>query len=176
MQTLHHECGHMHRREFMNSALAGIASAKGLFGPVTTPLGAPDWRAAFPALSQQINGHPLTYLDTAANSLRPQSGIDGVRHFYSTDNANPGEKLHTLARRAHIALESSRVSNSANFGNDSIARCIPPRGRKCPRPKPSRSCDFFRGRTIVGTVVLGSGESRSNAFELKLELDRSGAR
>ena len=73
-------------------------------------------------------------------------------------------------------MESTRVSNSANFGNDSIARCIPPRGRKCPRPKPSRSCDFFRGRAIVGTVVLGSGESRSNAFVLKLELDRLGAR
>ena len=106
----------MHRREFMNSALAGIASAKGLFGPVTTPLGAPDWRAAFPALSQQINGHPLTYLDTAATSLRPQSVIDALAHFYSTDNANPGEKLHTLARRAHIALESSRAAVASFIG------------------------------------------------------------
>ncbi len=108
----------MHRGEFMNSAFAGIVTAKGvLAAPPTSIAEAPgDWRAAFPALKQQINGHPLTYLDTAATSLRPQSVIDALVHFYSTHSANPGGTLHTLARRANTAMESSRAAVASFIG------------------------------------------------------------
>jgi len=63
--------------------------------------------ASFPALRQQIGGRPLTYLDSAATTLRPQAVIDALVNFYSTDNANPSP-VHTLARRAASRLARAR--------------------------------------------------------------------
>ena len=63
--------------------------------------------ASFPALRQRIGGHPLTYLDSAATTLRPQAVIDALAEFYATDNANPAP-VHTLARRAASRLTAAR--------------------------------------------------------------------
>ena len=35
-------------------------------------------RRDFPILQQEINGHPLTYLDSASSSQKPQVVIDAV--------------------------------------------------------------------------------------------------
>ena len=67
----------------------------------------PSWRASFPALSQQVEGHPLAYLDSAATTLRPQAVIDALANFYATDNANPSP-VHTLASRAANRLGAAR--------------------------------------------------------------------
>jgi cysteine desulfurase / selenocysteine lyase len=66
------------------------------------------WRADFPALNQQIDGHPLTYLDSAATTQRPTAVLDAVIDFYRHDNANPGSALHALARRACEQYEGAR--------------------------------------------------------------------
>jgi cysteine desulfurase / selenocysteine lyase len=63
--------------------------------------------ASFPALRQEIGGRPLTYLDSAATTLRPQAVIDALADFYATDNANPAP-VHTLARRAASRLMAAR--------------------------------------------------------------------
>jgi cysteine desulfurase / selenocysteine lyase len=81
-----------------------------------TPCSDAPWRAAFPALRQQVNGHALTYLDTAATALRPDAVIEAVADFSRHDNANPGAALHTLARRSHAALEQSRRHVAAFIG------------------------------------------------------------
>ena len=65
------------------------------------------WPSTFPALSQRINGHPLTYLDSAATTLRPQSVIDAIVRYYSGSNANPSP-VHTLASRAAELLSDAR--------------------------------------------------------------------
>jgi cysteine desulfurase/selenocysteine lyase len=65
------------------------------------------WPSPFPALDQRVNGHQLTYLDSAATTLRPQSVIDSVTHYYRTDNANPS-RVHTLASRAADRLSAAR--------------------------------------------------------------------
>ena len=70
---------------------------------------APSWRASFPALSQQVDGSPLAYLDSAATTLRPQAVIDALVNFYSTDNANPSP-VHTLASRAANRLRAARAT------------------------------------------------------------------
>jgi cysteine desulfurase/selenocysteine lyase len=67
-----------------------------------------SWRADFPLLDQQVNGHPLTYLDSAATTQRPTQVLDALLDFYRHDNANPGSSLHTLARRAYERYESAR--------------------------------------------------------------------
>jgi cysteine desulfurase/selenocysteine lyase len=68
---------------------------------------APAWRAAFPARGQEVDGQPLVYLDSAATTLRPQSVIDTLVEFYSTDNANPSQ-AHRLAARAAARLARAR--------------------------------------------------------------------
>ncbi len=65
------------------------------------------WPSTFPALRQQVNRHPLTFLDSAATTLRPQSVIDALVDYYSTDNANPS-RVHTLASRAADRLSAAR--------------------------------------------------------------------
>jgi cysteine desulfurase/selenocysteine lyase len=76
-------------------------------GGIAQPAGSRAWPSEFPALRQHINGHPLTFLDSAATTLRPQSVIDALVDYYSTDNANPS-RVHTLASRAADRLTAAR--------------------------------------------------------------------
>ncbi len=68
------------------------------------------WRSDFPALNQTVNGHPLTYLDSAATTQRPAAVLTALQNYYQHDNANPGSALHALARRAHERYEGARHS------------------------------------------------------------------
>ena len=54
-------------------------------------------REQFPILHQEMNGHPLVYLDSAATSQKPRSVIDAVKRYYELDNANVHRGVHTLA-------------------------------------------------------------------------------
>lgn len=65
-------------------------------------------RADFPVLHQQINGHPLVYLDNAATSQKPRQVIDAVSHYYLHDNANIHRGVHKLSQRATELYEGAR--------------------------------------------------------------------
>ena len=65
-------------------------------------------RDDFPILAQQVNGHRLAFLDSAASSQRPQSVIDAVSHYYENDHANVHRGVHTLSHRATEAYEGAR--------------------------------------------------------------------
>lgn len=65
-------------------------------------------RQQFPTLQQQVNGHPLIYLDNAATSHKPQSVIDALNNYYQWDNANVHRAAHTLSSRATLAFEQAR--------------------------------------------------------------------
>jgi cysteine desulfurase / selenocysteine lyase len=106
------------RREFLStSAAVGLLARVSLAGKETQNVAQQMWPSTFPALGQQINGHPLTFLDSAATTLRPQSVIDALVNYYSTDNANPS-RVHTLASRAADRLVAARQT-LATFVNAS---------------------------------------------------------
>jgi len=65
-------------------------------------------RQDFPILHQQINGHPLVYLDNAASSQKPNQVIDAVANYYRQDNANVHRGVHRLSQRATDAYEGAR--------------------------------------------------------------------
>ena len=67
-------------------------------------------RADFPALSQEINGRSLAYLDSAASSQQPSSVIDRVAEYQRHDHANVHRGVHTLSHRATEAYEAARDS------------------------------------------------------------------
>ncbi|NIK76903.1 cysteine desulfurase/selenocysteine lyase [Paenibacillus castaneae] len=70
-------------------------------------------REQFPILHQEINGHPLVYLDSAASSQKPRSVIDAVNRYYELDNANVHRGVHTLGSRATDAYEGAREKVAA---------------------------------------------------------------
>ncbi len=62
----------------------------------------------FPALQQDIHGHPLVYLDNAATTQKPRAVIEAMARFYECDNANVHRGLHELNNRATAAYEGAR--------------------------------------------------------------------
>ncbi|CAG7631382.1 cysteine desulfurase [Paenibacillus allorhizosphaerae] len=65
-------------------------------------------RKLFPILQQEINGHPLVYLDSAATSQKPVQVIEAIKKYYEYDNANVHRGVHTLGSRATDAYEGAR--------------------------------------------------------------------
>ncbi|HDX8597128.1 TPA: SufS family cysteine desulfurase [Aeromonas dhakensis] len=65
-------------------------------------------RSQFPALAQEVNGHPLIYLDNAATTQKPQAVLDAINHYYRADNANVHRAAHALSGRATRAFEAAR--------------------------------------------------------------------
>jgi len=65
-------------------------------------------RSQFPALAQEVNGHPLVYLDNAATTQKPQAVLDAIAHYYRVDNAKVHRAAHALSGRATRAFEDAR--------------------------------------------------------------------
>lgn len=85
-------------------------------------------RDQFPILQQEINGHPLVYLDSAATSQKPQSVIEAVREYYERDNSNVHRGVHTLGSRATDAYEGARVKVAEFIGAPQTETVIFTRG------------------------------------------------
>jgi cysteine desulfurase/selenocysteine lyase len=69
-------------------------------------------RADFPILQQEVNGHPLVYLDNAATTQKPEAVIDAIANYYRRDNANVHRGAHALSDRATRAFEAARLTVS----------------------------------------------------------------
>ena len=65
-------------------------------------------RRDFPVLAQTVHGKPLSYLDNAASSQRPQCVIDAISHYYETTHANVHRGVHTLSQQATDLFEGAR--------------------------------------------------------------------
>lgn len=76
-------------------------------------------RADFPILREEMNGHPLIYLDSAATSQKPTTVIDTVADFYRTLNANVHRGAYTLSSQATERYEEARTRVAAFIGVDS---------------------------------------------------------
>ena len=92
------------------------------------PLDVPSIRQEFPALSQQVHGKPLAWLDNAATTQKPQSVIDALSRFYAHDNSNIHRGAHTLAARATDAFEQARQKVQTFLGASSTKEIIFVRG------------------------------------------------
>ena len=75
-------------------------------------------RRDFPALQQEVNGHPLAYLDSSATSQKPTSVLDAERDFYEHANAAVHRGAHTLAVTATELFENARANVAAFVGAD----------------------------------------------------------
>ncbi|MBW2447856.1 MAG: cysteine desulfurase [Deltaproteobacteria bacterium] len=132
-------------------------------------------RKDFPILDQEVNGHPLVYLDNAATSQKPRAVIDAITHHYERDNANIHRGVHTLAQRSTQGYEGARTKLARFLGATD-----------------SREIVFTRGTTeainlvasAFGPTVLGAGdeilvsemEHHSNIVPWQLLCERTGAK
>jgi cysteine desulfurase/selenocysteine lyase len=80
-------------------------------------------RRDFPILQQEVNGHPLVYLDNAATTQKPEVVIEAIANYYRRDNANVHRGAHTLSDRATRAFESAREA-VAHFLNSPTSRQV----------------------------------------------------
>ncbi|GAA2175800.1 cysteine desulfurase [Agrococcus versicolor] len=75
-------------------------------------------RGDFPELAEEVQGHPLAYLDTGATALRPTPVLDVERSFGETRTAAVHRGAHTLAALATVAYEDARERIAAFVGAD----------------------------------------------------------
>lgn len=80
-------------------------------------------RNEFPALKQKVHGKSLSYLDSGATTLKPQSVIDRITKFYSFETSNVHRGAHYLGDVATQAFEAAR-SRVAKFLNSAQAEEI----------------------------------------------------
>ncbi|PGL66838.1 cysteine desulfurase [Bacillus sp. AFS055030] len=85
-------------------------------------------REAFPILNQEVNGHPLVYLDSAATSQKPVQVIEAVANYYKEINSNVHRGVHTLGTRATDAYEGARDKVRKFINASSIEEIIFTRG------------------------------------------------
>ncbi len=82
------------------------------------------WRAVkadFPIFEREINGQPLTYLDSTATAQKPRQVLDTLQQFYSHHNANIHRGVYTLSEEATALYEQARAK-VARFINAPLPR------------------------------------------------------
>lgn len=77
-------------------------------------------RQDFPALSMQVYGKPLVYLDNAASAQKPTAVLDRMHKAFTSEYANVHRGLHYLANAATEGYEGGRTK-VAGFINASRA-------------------------------------------------------
>ncbi|AYJ90737.1 cysteine desulfurase [Bacillus safensis] len=87
-----------------------------------------DVREQFPILHQQVNGHDLVYLDSAATSQKPRVVIDAMNEYYRSYNSNVHRGVHTLGTKATDAYEGAREKVRAFIRASSVQEIIFTRG------------------------------------------------
>lgn len=96
-------------------------------------------KAQFPILAQEVNGHPLVYLDSAATSQKPFQVIEALEEYYKRINSNVHRGVHTLGTWATDAYEGAR---------EKVKRFI--------NSKESAEIVFTRGTTTALNIVANS--------------------
>lgn len=100
-----------------------------------------DIKSYFPILNQEVNGHPLVYLDSAATSQKPIQVIEALSKYYNFDNSNVHRGVHTLGNRATEGYEGARE-----------------KVRKFISAKSTQEVIFMRGTTTaINTVAQSYG-------------------
>ena len=85
-------------------------------------------RSYFPILNQEVNGHPLVYLDSAVTSQKPVQVIETIEKYYREYNSNVHRGVHTLGTRATDAYEGAREKVRKFISASSIEEIIFTRG------------------------------------------------
>jgi len=67
-------------------------------------------RGDVPLLTREINGRPITYLDSGASALTPRCVIEAMDRYYEAHHANVHRGVYTTAEEATASYEGARVA------------------------------------------------------------------
>ena len=131
-------------------------------------------RGDFPALAQEVNGHPIVYLDNAASSQPPAVVIDTIAEYQRHDHANVHRGVHTLSERATAAYEGARDAVAGFINARSRSEVVFTRGTTESINLVAQS--FCRPRLQPGDrVVITHLEHHSNIVPWQLVCEQTGA-
>ena len=141
--------------------------------PIRRP-GIADCRKDFPALDQEVQGHPLVYLDSAASSQAPNAVINAVAEYQQTSHSNVHRGVHTLSYRATEAFEGAREKVRGFINAAQSSEIIFTRGTTEAINLVAQS--FLRPRVKPGDQVLITHlEHHSNIVPWQLICELTGA-
>lgn len=132
-------------------------------------------RRHFPALHQDMSGHPLVYLDSAATTQRPEAVLDATLDYYRRDNANVHRGIYDLARRSTERYEDARRTVARFLNAPDAAEIVWTRGTT----EAINLVTSSWGDANVGEgdeIVLSIAEHHSNLVPWQLLAARTGAR
>jgi cysteine desulfurase/selenocysteine lyase len=109
-------------------------------------------REQFPTLSRYSGDAPIVYFDNAASTLKPQSVIDAVHNYYSTNGANIHRGRHLLSEEASEIYESCR-QRVARFLNASAAEIVFVQGTTQAINLVANGLGLSSGDNVVGTIL-----------------------
>lgn len=136
-----------------------------------------DWpaiRTDFPALSRQVHGKPLVYLDNANTGQRPLPVLAAMDRYYRHSNANVSRAVHTLGSEATQAYEDARDAMAAFLGADNRDEIVFTRGTT----EAINLVAHSWGGVNIGagdTVLLTMMEHHANIVPWQLLCERVGA-
>ena len=85
-------------------------------------------RQDFPALKRLVRGRDLVYLDNAATTLKPQSVIDAITHYYTDLSSNVHRGVHFLSEESTARFEEAREKVSQFISARQSAEIVFTRG------------------------------------------------
>lgn len=85
-------------------------------------------RQDFPALKRLVRGRDLVYLDNAATTLKPQSVIDAITHYYTDLSSNVHRGVHFLSEESTARFEEAREKVSQFISAGQSAEIVFTRG------------------------------------------------
>jgi cysteine desulfurase/selenocysteine lyase len=131
-------------------------------------------RKDFPILQQQVNGHPLVYLDNAATAQKPKRVITALEAYYSGYNSNIHRGVHYLASKATEAFEGARNRIAEFIGTNDPGEIIFTSGTTEGINLVASS--WGRASLRAGDEILLSGmEHHSNIVPWQLLAEQTGA-
>jgi cysteine desulfurase / selenocysteine lyase len=131
-------------------------------------------REDFPILRRQIRGRPLTYLDNAATTQKPQAVLDALMRYYTTSNANVHRGVHLLSEIATEAHELARGKARAFFNAGAAREIVFTRNSTEGINLVAHA--FGRWRVAAGDeVVISAMEHHSNIVPWQLLCEERGA-
>ena len=131
-------------------------------------------RKQFPALSAQVYGKPLVYLDNAATAMRPQSVVDTWSQSVLAGNANIHRAVHYLAGVATEAYEGARDYVQAFINASSREEIVFTSGATAA----VNLVAFSFGEAFIGEgdeVIVSTAEHHSNIVPWQLLCERKKA-
>ncbi len=140
---------------------------------VAAPFDVERVRADFPILAQQVNGHPLVYLDSAASGQRPLAVLRAVERYETHYHSNVHRGVHTLSQAATEAFEGARERARRFLNARSTREIVFVRGATEGINLVAQS--FARSRFAPGDEILITGlEHHANIVPWQMVCEQSG--